>query len=294
MTADALLMLEVEDVRRVLEGSPHPFASDPEAKRKGMGAFQPDALTISRDGLWDDRRRFTEAVLDTPQPVHRHGEHFAAVAKEETAAMLDSLEDGELDYEALLPPYRRIVRRIVLGDSARDDEELSDMLAMLMSKGNGMPDEPPEELRAVHGEDRRVRRGRRAGQPGGSVRRGAVDPRHQARGPGDALAVRPPGHDEHEHAAGARGDRQPPRQRAKLADEPSPYLNACLQDAMRLWPTTPLLSRETVEDVEWHGATVPAGTQLMIVNTFHHRDPDRVPYADRFAPEEWIDGDGGR
>ena len=37
-------------------------------------------------------------------------------------------------------------------------------------------------------------------------------------------------------------------------------------------------------------AVVPAGTQVMIVNTFHHRDPERLPYADRFAPEEWIDG----
>src|SRR5215210_1915934 len=32
----ALLMLEVEDVRRVLEGSPEQFASDPPAKRRGM------------------------------------------------------------------------------------------------------------------------------------------------------------------------------------------------------------------------------------------------------------------
>src|SRR5437867_2737383 len=38
----ALLLLSVEDIRRVLEGSPDPFASDPEAKRKGMSAFQPD------------------------------------------------------------------------------------------------------------------------------------------------------------------------------------------------------------------------------------------------------------
>ena len=61
---------------------------------------------------------------------------------------------------------------------------------------------------------------------------------------------------------------------------------------MRLWPTTPMLSRETTtEDVEWGGETVPAGTQVLIVNTFGHRDRDRIDYADRFAPEEWIEGD---
>ena len=65
----ALLVLSLDDVRRVLEGSPDPFASDPEAKRDGMVAFQPDALTISRGELWENRRRFTEAVLDTGEPA---------------------------------------------------------------------------------------------------------------------------------------------------------------------------------------------------------------------------------
>ena len=36
---------------------------------------------------------------------------------------------------------------------------------------------------------------------------------------------------------------------------------------------------------------VPAGTQVVIVNTFNHRDRERVPDADRFAPEEWIEGE---
>ena len=67
----ALLMLEIEDVRRVLERSPEQFASDPPAKRRGMSHFQPDALTLSRGELWADRRRFTEAVVDTGRPVHR-------------------------------------------------------------------------------------------------------------------------------------------------------------------------------------------------------------------------------
>ena len=71
------------------------------------------------------------------------------------------------------------------------------------------------------------------------------------------------------------------------------YLAACLEEAMRLWPTTPLLSRETLAELVWDGARVPAGTQVMIPNTFHHRDRERVPYADRFAPEEWTEGDAG-
>ena len=60
---------------------------------------------------------------------------------------------------------------------------------------------------------------------------------------------------------------------------------------MRLWPTTPMLSRETLTEVEWNGSTVPAGAQVLIVNTFMHRDPDQHAYADRFAPEEWLEAD---
>ena len=88
----ALLMLEVEDVRRVLEGSPEQFASDPPAKRRGMGHFQPDALTLSRGELWADRRRFTEAVVDTGRPAHRLGDRFVAVCREEVAELIDEVE----------------------------------------------------------------------------------------------------------------------------------------------------------------------------------------------------------
>ena len=56
---------------------------------------------------------------------------------------------------------------------------------------------------------------------------------------------------------------------------------------MRLWPTTPMLSRQTLADVDWNGAAVPAGTQVVIVNTFLHRDRETHEYADRFVPEAW-------
>jgi cytochrome P450 len=68
------------------------------------------------------------------------------------------------------------------------------------------------------------------------------------------------------------------------------YLEACLEEAMRLWPTTPFLSRETLEETEWDGDSVPAGTQVLISNTFNHRDPERHEFADRFAPEAWTAG----
>lgn len=68
------------------------------------------------------------------------------------------------------------------------------------------------------------------------------------------------------------------------------YLSACLQEAMRLWPTTPMLARTTIRDINWDGEHIPAGTSVAIVNAFNHRDQDRYPYADRFEPTIWLNG----
>jgi cytochrome P450 len=310
MTDHALVMLEVEDVRRVLEGSPHPFAPDPEAKRKGMSHFQPHALTLSRGELWADRRRFTEAVLDTPKPAHRLGDRFVDVARKETAILLEELEverEPRLDYDSFLRAFRRIVRRVVLGDMARDDEELSDLLAELMSQANRLPSERSDEFEPYL---ERIRAyvdaaapdslvGLFSEAPSGPDTRVEGQVTHWLFALQDTLSI---------NALRALAlIASHPEQRAEVDAELEgadldtgigvaslSYLPACLQEAMRLWPTTPLLSRVTLVDLAWGGAVVPAGTQVLIVNTFHHRDPERVKYADRFAPEAWTEGDAGR
>jgi cytochrome P450 len=59
---------------------------------------------------------------------------------------------------------------------------------------------------------------------------------------------------------------------------------------MRLWPTTPMLSRVTTREVDWDSVTVPEGTQVLIVNSFNHRDRTRFEWADRFSPDQWVSG----
>jgi cytochrome P450 len=69
------------------------------------------------------------------------------------------------------------------------------------------------------------------------------------------------------------------------------YLAGCIQEAMRLWPTTQLFGRVAVQDVRFpRGAVLPAGRQALIYNLFNHRNRERIAYADRFAPEEWVSG----
>jgi cytochrome P450 len=302
----ALLVLSERDVRRVLEGSPRPFASDPEAKKKGMSQFQPDALTISRGELWEKRRRFTEAILDTGR-AHRLAERFAAVADAEAADLLGAPSDGgELGWERWHRTWRRLTRRVVLGDAAAEDEELSEQLAALMSKANSMPSEPAEGLAAFSAAIEGYVDAAEEGSLVGLIPEAPADPETRPAGQvphwffatQDTLAI----NSLRALALIASHPRQQTRvdeELAGLGAEPPlaarqvdglDYLEACLEEAMRLWPTTTMLSRETVEEVDWDGETVPAGTQLLIVNTFHHRDREVVEFADRFYPEAWTKG----
>ena len=287
VTDRALLLLDVEDVRLALDGSPDPFASDPDAKRKGMSHFQPDALTISRGELWAQRRPWTEAVLETPEPVHRLAPRFAAVVGEEVGGALDG---GELDYDSLHAAYRRMTRRIVLGDDSADDEELSDLLGDLMEQANGRPSSRSDEFEPFMAKLERYLEtappdslaGLAAQTPATPDTKPAGQLSHWLFATQDTLsanvmralavlAVHP------DTAARARDD--------------DAYRRAALMDTMRLWPTTPLLSRETLKDLVWHGVRVPAGTNVLISNVFMHRDRERLgDAADRFTPEGWLAG----
>jgi cytochrome P450 len=308
-TDQMLLVLEADDVRRVLEGSPHPFAPDPDAKRRGMAHFQPDALTISRGDEWRNRRRFAESVLDTGAPVHRLADRFSVVVSEEVGALLLRVDRaGRLDWEQFNRACWRITRRIVFGDAAADDEELTELLATMMDEANGLPKEPSDSLEPflekVDGYISTAAAGSLVGlfdeAPSDAETRVERQATHWLFAMGDTLAANAL------RALALIASHQ--TERAEVERELEAigeagldaagvaslvYLEACLQEAMRLWPTTPILSRETLEEVDWDGAAVPAGTQLLISNTFNHRDPERHDFADRFAPQEWTDGDAG-
>jgi cytochrome P450 len=304
-----LLALATADIRRVLEGSPEPFAPDPDAKRRGMSHFQPDALTISRGELWANRRRFAEEVLDTGR-THRHGDRLSAVAAEEMDLLLADVGalSGELGWDAFQSAGWRITRRMVFGDSAREDLEVTRLLAEMMDEGNKLPKEGEvsEHLDAYL---TRVRGYIDAAEPGSLVSLFPEAPSdedtrierqvtHWLFATGDTLSTNAfralaliASHSEQREKVVAELAAAPAEGARRI--EALPYLEACMEEAMRLWPTTPVLSRETLEDTSWDGATVPAGTQILISNTFNHRDPERHPDGDRFRPEAWTEGDRG-
>jgi cytochrome P450 len=301
----ALLLFSVDDIRAALGRSPDPFAPDPEAKRKGMGHFQPDALTISRGEEWAERRRFAESVLDTGSPAHRFADRFAAVVSEEVAALILETEaaGGVLEWDVFAATGRRVMRRIVLGDAASKDEALSDLLAEMMDAANSMPGEPSEELDTflarldtyVDAAEAGSLAALVAGAPQGERTKPIRQITHWLFALGDTLPINA----FRALAAIAAHPRQRRLVEAELAAAGDldgqgvgelTYLEGCLEEAMRLWPTTPMLSRVTIGEAELGGVSVPAGTQVLFVNTYMHRDRDRHPHADTFFPEAWIEG----
>src|SRR5690606_9197891 len=120
-----------------LDESPEPFATATAAKRAALGHFEPRMALVSHGPERADRRRFNEEVLDSARPVHRLGEHFLPIVDEEAGHLLaEARRRGALTWGDFHVAWYRIVRRVVFGDGARDDHELTDMLARLRSDAN--------------------------------------------------------------------------------------------------------------------------------------------------------------
>jgi cytochrome P450 len=291
-------------IREVLDHSAELYASDAGAKKKGMCHFQPDALTISRGEEWRDRRRFTEAVLATGERVHPDGERFVAVVADEVERMRIS---GRIEWEHFEKLFDRIALRVIFGDKARDDQELTELLAKLMAEANriaGVSEGDSDDYHELHG---RMEWHLREPEPGSLVARFAEAPHtdatrvvhqipHWVFATRDTLAMNVC------RALGAivADPKVEERAREEMEDadltDPSAidglrYLEGCLAEAMRLWPTTPLLAREATSDTTLAGERIEEGTQVMIMNTFNHRDPDGVADADLLKPERWESGE---
>jgi cytochrome P450 len=59
---------------------------------------------------------------------------------------------------------------------------------------------------------------------------------------------------------------------------------------MRLWPTTPFIAREALGEEVIEGSSILPQTQVLILNTFNHRDPETSVMANTFYPAQWLDG----
>jgi hypothetical protein len=245
-------------IRDVLDNSATTYASDAGAKKKGMSHFQPDALTLSRGEEWRERRKFNEAVLDPEGQAAR----IADVVNDEVDRM--RIGDG-LRWEHWQKLFDHITLRVILGDPARCDQDLTDLLEKLMREANRIAGlKQSDDYFEFYG---RLEKYLANPDPYSLVARIAAAPQTD----NTRIVQQVP------HWIFAMRDTLAANTYRALALAVSggyDDLAGVLREAMRLWPTTPLLAREKVED----------GTQVMIPNVFNHRDP-REPDFNEVRPE---------
>ena len=299
-----VVLLDPRDVGRVLQESPAPFHPASREKRKALQWFQPHGVPITRGSIREQRRAVNEAALQTDSELHRLAEPFAAVIAQEVGRIVeDSLQRGHLDSAQFMTAWWRLVRRVVLGDGAAGDETVTDQLRKLRKAGNwSFLAVPRRRLREQFTE--RLYGYAEAPQPGTLLHalaeipvNGAVDPVGQVPqwlfafdATGMALIRTVALLSTHlQQYAYAFDDAADPDAIATRS-----YLRACLLESVRLWPTTPTILRDTVEDTQWRCGPeqfgIKAGAAVMIVVPAFHRDDELLPFAHEFTPDIWLDG----
>lgn len=100
-----------------------------------------------------------------------------------------------------------------------------------------------------------------------------------ARHPEEQRRVR----EEVDRVLGGPGGRAPT---AADMDELS-YLTMVLKEAMRLYPSAPVIGRRSVADAEIEGVRIPAGADILVSPWVTHRHPDYWPDPERFDPSRF-------
>src|SRR5215213_9436996 len=100
-------VLGAEAARRVLDGSPEPFAPANLEKRAALGHFQPAGVLVSHGAERARRRAFNERVLQPHCEAHELHDALLAKVEEEAAGLA-----GELTWDRFAPSWWRLVRRI--------------------------------------------------------------------------------------------------------------------------------------------------------------------------------------
>lgn len=67
------------------------------------------------------------------------------------------------------------------------------------------------------------------------------------------------------------------------------YTGLCLDEAMRLYPPAPAISRSATEDVQVGGFTIPKGAELLVWIWHTHHDPRWFPEPEAFRPERFAE-----
>lgn len=298
MGRSVALLFAPEDVHRVLAETPVPFATETREKTAALAHFEPKGSLISRGEEREDRRRFNEEALETRRPVHHLAGSFAEIVAAEVNLIGGGRTRAELGWDEFAATWFRMVRQVIFGKGAREDNEISETMSRLRHAANWaflVPQNPQlrQRLHQRIGEYlRRAEPGSLAGASSHVRTTSMTAPEQQvpqwlfafdAAGMATfrtlaLLAAHP------EHMRRAQAEIASSRGEHRL-----PYLRSAVLDTIRLWPTSPLVLRESSIDTYWNAGVLPAGAAVVIFAPFFHRDDETLPYAHRFSPELWND-----
>lgn len=90
----------------------------------------------------------------------------------------------------------------------------------------------------------------------------------------------------YEELHGVLGGRSP-----EVADLPRlPYLQAVMNESLRLYPPAYILARTAIEPCQIGGYDIPIGSTILLSQWVTHRDPRFYDDPDAYRPERWLDG----
>jgi cytochrome P450 len=293
------IVLAPGDVNTVLAHSPEPFSPASSEKKAALSHFQPANVLISRGSVRTVRRALQEQVLDTDHPVHHLADTFVPVVEQEMQGLLaEALRTGSLPWADFLDAWYRVVRRVVFGDHARDDKELTAMIIRLRKDGNWAFFRPVRKdtrrrfLQRISDELANAEPGSLAAVMAAAPKGEGAEPAQQV--PQWLFAFDPAGmavfrtltvlatHPEAMATARREIDGDTSGRRVL------PYLRASVLETLRLWPTTPMILRQTTRPVEWPEGTMPADCGVLVYSPYLHRDERSLRNAHNFSPGRWL------
>ena len=296
------IVLEPRHVHRILAETPEPFAAASSEKKAALSHFQPRNSLISSGRERNVRRALQDQVLDSGSPVHRLAESFLPIVAEEAEEVLRvAARSGALTWDEFIRSWYRMVRRVVFGDAATNDSELTDMLQQLRSDGNWAFLKPRKRhlrskfLAAVAHRMQAAPPGSLASVMSGLNPQDDTAPVEQI--PQWLFAFDPAGMATFRALAAVaahpevrtRALREVTENRSRR--EYLPWLRACVLESLRLWPTTPMVLRQATRDMAWDAGIMPAKCGVLIYAPFFHRDQRTVPHPDAYTPERWLNDD---
>ncbi len=298
------VLLEPAHVHRVLAETPVPFTPASSEKRAALSHFQPRNSLVSSGLDRTVRRALQDQVLDSSSPVHRLADTFLPVVAEEAERLReDATVAGELTWDAFFIAWYRMVRRVVFGDAAAEDHQLTDMLGELRTDANWAFLKPRKRrLRAQF--LAAVERGMRMAPPGSLASVMSSIPTDDDAAPVEQIpqwlfAFDPAGMATFRTLA-ALTTHPDAHKRAnqEITDDSSgrrhlPWLRASVLESLRLWPTTPMVLRQATRSVNWTNGVMPDKCGVLIFAPYFHRDEGRVPHANSFHPGRWLNDDDG-